>query len=46
MYPAVEESAARLRFFITSDHTDEDLDYTIDVMVEELRKIDPGYVRA
>lgn len=46
MYPAVEESAARLRFFITSDHTDEDLDYTIDVMVDELRKIDPGYVRA
>ena len=46
MYPAVEESAARLRFFITSDHTDEELDYTIDVMVDELRKIDPGYVRA
>ncbi len=44
MYPAVEESAARLRFFITSEHTDEQIDYTIEVLADELRKIDPGYL--
>lgn len=29
MYPAVEEAAARLRFFITSDHTDEQIKDTV-----------------
>ena len=45
MYPAVEESAARLRFFITSDHTDEEIDYTITALAEELRRLDPGYLK-
>ena len=45
MYPAVEESAARLRFFLTSDHTKEEVDYTIDTMIDELKKIDPAYVK-
>jgi len=44
LYPAVEESAARLRFFLTSMHTEEQIRYTIDVMVEELEKIDPEYL--
>ena len=45
LHPAVEESAARLRFFITSLHTPEELRYTVDAMVEELEKIDPKYLR-
>lgn len=40
VYPAVEESAARLRFFITSLHTEEQIRYTVDAIVEELTKID------
>ncbi len=40
VYPAVEESAARLRFFITSLHTEEQIRYTVDAIVEELAKID------
>ena len=36
LYPAVEESAARLRFFITSMHTERQIRYTIDAMAEEL----------
>jgi len=36
LHPAVEESAARLRFFITSMHTEQQIRYTIDAMAEEL----------
>lgn len=36
IYPAVEEKAARLRFFINSGHTDEQIRYTIDALAEEL----------
>jgi 7-keto-8-aminopelargonate synthetase-like enzyme len=39
VHPAVEESAARLRFFITALHTDEQIRYTIDVVAEELERI-------
>jgi 7-keto-8-aminopelargonate synthetase-like enzyme len=45
MYPAVEESAARLRFFITSLHTDEQIHATVGATSEELAKIDPNYKR-
>ncbi len=31
-YPAVEESQARLRFFITANHTREQLEYTVDTI--------------
>lgn len=41
LHPAVEERAARLRYFITSMHTEEQIRRTIDTMVEELDKIDP-----
>jgi 8-amino-7-oxononanoate synthase len=44
LYPAVEESAARLRFFLTSMHTEEQIAYAIDLLVDELEKIDPAYL--
>jgi len=45
LYPAVEERAARLRFFITSRHTPDQIRRTIAAVQEELAKIDPGYAR-
>jgi len=44
LYPAVEESAARLRFFITSSHSEEQIRSTVDAVAEELRKISPRYL--
>jgi len=46
LYPAVEESKARLRFFITSLHTEEQIRYTVETVAEELAKIDPQYLAA
>jgi 8-amino-7-oxononanoate synthase len=45
LYPAVEESAARLRFFITARHTDQQIRDTVEAVAEELRKIDPAHLR-
>jgi 8-amino-7-oxononanoate synthase len=45
LYPAVEESAARLRFFITSRHTPDQIRRTVTAMQEELSRIDPAYAR-
>ncbi len=45
LYPAVEESAARLRFFMTARHTDEQIGATVDAVAEELHKIDPAHLR-
>jgi 8-amino-7-oxononanoate synthase len=39
LYPAVEERAARLRFFITSAHNEEEIRYTIDTTARELRRL-------
>jgi 8-amino-7-oxononanoate synthase len=39
LHPAVEESAARLRFFVTSLHNEEQIRYTIEVLAEELEKL-------
>ena len=39
VHPAVEETAARLRFFITSLHTEDQIRYTVKVLAEELEKI-------
>ena len=36
MYPAVEEEAARLRFFITSCHTDDQIRSTVEAVASEL----------
>ena len=44
IHPAVEENASRLRFFITARHTEQQLRYTIEAMVEELEKIDPNHI--
>jgi 7-keto-8-aminopelargonate synthetase-like enzyme len=43
LYPAVEERAARLRFFITSTHTPEQIRATVRATAEELDRIDPSY---
>lgn len=46
LYPAVEESAARLRFFITATHTPTQIRTTVAAVAEEtLRRIDPGYFK-
>jgi 8-amino-7-oxononanoate synthase len=39
VHPAVEERAARLRFFITSKHTEEQIRYTVATLAEELAKL-------
>ena len=36
VYPAVEEKAARLRFFLSCSHSDEQLRITVDAVAEEL----------
>jgi 8-amino-7-oxononanoate synthase len=44
LHPAVEESASRLRYFITACHSEEQIRYTVDAMAEELEKIDPSHL--
>jgi 8-amino-7-oxononanoate synthase len=44
LHPAVEESASRLRYFITACHNEHQIRDTVDAMVEELDKIDPRYL--
>jgi len=44
LYPAVEERAARLRFFITASHTEEQIRHSIDVTTEEVERINPKYL--
>ena len=39
IYPSVPENMARLRFFITSCHTEEQIDFTVNVIVQELEKL-------
>ena len=45
LHPAVEEDLARLRFFVTSGHSEADLIATADAVREELLAIDPSYLR-
>src|SRR5262249_35639565 len=45
LYPAVEEHLARLRFFITARHSEEQLRHTADVLAEELGKLNPEYLK-
>ncbi len=42
LYPAVEEHAVRLRFFVTACHTDEQIEQTVAAVAEELVKIRPA----
>ncbi|MBI2826410.1 MAG: aminotransferase class I/II-fold pyridoxal phosphate-dependent enzyme [Planctomycetia bacterium] len=44
LHPAVEEKAARLRFFITSTHSEEQIRYTVEALAEELAKLDGSYL--
>jgi 8-amino-7-oxononanoate synthase len=39
VYPAVQERAARLRFFISSDHTEEQIRSTVEILAEEIRRL-------
>lgn len=41
LHPAVEERAARLRFFLTAKHSEEQIRSTVALVAEELAKIDP-----
>ena len=45
LHPAVEESAARLRFFITARHTEQQIRTTVDAIAEELAEIDRAHLR-
>ncbi len=42
LYPAVPEDQARLRFFITSCHADEQIRYAVKVLAEELELLSEG----
>jgi 8-amino-7-oxononanoate synthase len=44
LHPAVEEKAARLRFFITSDHTEAQIRQTVATLAKVLEQIEPRYV--
>jgi 8-amino-7-oxononanoate synthase/acyl carrier protein len=43
LYPAVEETAARLRFFINCTHSEEQIRYAVEAAAIALRDIAPGY---
>ena len=45
LYPAVEENLARLRFFVTSGHSEADLVRTADAVRQELMAIGPRHLR-
>ena len=42
MYPAVEEKAARLRFFITACHSEEQIQSTVEAVAEEMATVTPA----
>jgi 8-amino-7-oxononanoate synthase len=39
VYPAVQERAARLRFFISSEHTEAQIHASVDAVAEEMRRL-------
>src|SRR5205807_1939584 len=39
LYPAVPERAARLRFFVTTSHTEQQIRDTVDILLEESRRV-------
>jgi 8-amino-7-oxononanoate synthase len=39
MYPVVPEKSARLRFFLSSQHTEQQLDYTVKALAEEFKDL-------
>ena len=46
LYPAVEETAARLRFFINCTHSEEQILYAVQTAAEALQEIAPAYFAA
>ncbi|MFV0474044.1 MAG: aminotransferase class I/II-fold pyridoxal phosphate-dependent enzyme [Pikeienuella sp.] len=40
IFPAVPEQQARIRFFLTADHTDEQIDRAVDVTAEVVRELE------
>ena len=42
LHPAVEERAARLRFFISSAHSTEQIRYTLDKLIDAWNKLQRG----
>jgi 8-amino-7-oxononanoate synthase len=46
LYPAVEEEKARLRFFITSAHTEDQIRRTVALVAEEIAKIEPRHLQS
>lgn len=43
LYPAVEEAAARLRFFLTCTHTEEQIMHAVQTAAEAMQEIHPAY---
>jgi 8-amino-7-oxononanoate synthase len=43
VHPAVEENAARLRFFISATHTEEEIRTAVDALAEELEKVGSAF---
>jgi 8-amino-7-oxononanoate synthase len=39
VYPAVEDDSARLRFFLSATHTEDEIRHAVNVLAEELEKI-------
>ena len=39
LYPAVQERSARLRFFISNEHTEAQIASTVDALAEEMRRL-------
>jgi 8-amino-7-oxononanoate synthase len=44
LHPAVEERMARLRFFVTARHTEEQIRAATDALAEELERINPRHL--
>lgn len=45
MYPAVPLKAARIRFFITSEHTEKQICETVLIVKHELERLDRGFLK-
>ena len=39
IYPSVPQNEARLRFFVTCNHTEEQIRFTVDTLAEEIAKL-------
>jgi 8-amino-7-oxononanoate synthase len=46
LYPAVDENQARLRFFVTARHTEQQLKSAVEVLTEEVTAIAPSCLRS